>query len=193
LLWQGFMRFVLLMCVAACTSSGGDVSGTTPGGDVDIQATVSAVVTTSDGGDSSSAAHIILSTNASVCADAGATPAIDRKGSRFIAITLMDVNGSTATAPAAAGTYTIYPNTGSQPPKEALLDTGGLDDTCQLVDDEQASGQSGTVVLDSAAGGAFKGTFDVVLNTGDHITGSFDPTPCPALQALTMGSEHACQ
>jgi hypothetical protein len=185
------MRFVLLACVAACTSSGGDVSGTTPGDSVDVQATVSAVVTTSDGGDSSSEARIILSSSGSVCADAGAN--IDRKGSRFIAITLRDVSGSTASAPAAAGTYTIYPNTGSQPPKEALLETGGLDDTCQLVDDEQASGQSGTVVLDSAAGGAFKGTFDVVLNTGDHITGSFDPIPCPALQMLTMGGEHACQ
>lgn len=187
------MRFVLLLCVAACGSSGADVSGTTPGGSIDISATVSAVVTISDGADSTSEARIIMASNDSVCADAGAMPPIDRKGSRFIAITLRDVSGSTAAAPAAAGTYTIYPNTGSQPPKEALLDTGGLDDTCQSADDEQASGQSGSVVLESTSGGAFKGTFDVVLNTGDHITGSFDPIPCPALQSLTMGGEHQCQ
>ena len=90
--------------------------------------------------------------------------------------------------PVGGGTKAWIPARDEEP-----LETGGLDDTCQLVDDEQASGQSGTVVLDSASGGAFKGTFDVVLNTGDHITGSFDPIPCPALQMLTTGGEHACQ
>jgi hypothetical protein len=188
------MRFVLLACLAACTtSSGGDVGGGTPGGGVDVQATVSAVVMSTDTGDTTSEARIVLATVDSVCGDAGATPPIDRKGSRYIAIELKDVSGSTATAPTAPGTYTVYANSGSQPPKEALVLTGGFDDTCQSVDAEQAAGQSGTVVLTSASGGVFKGTFDVVLNTGGHITGSFDPVACPALQALTAASEHTCQ
>lgn len=188
------MRFVLLACVAACTSSsGGHVSGDTPGGSVDVQATVSAVVTMDDGGDASSEARIVLASTDSVCSDAAAMPVIDRKGARFISIELRDVSGSTSTAPAAAGTYTIYPNTGSQPPKEALLEVGALDDTCQPVDAEEASGQSGSVVLESAAGGVFSGTFDVVLNTGEHISGRFDPVACPALQALTAGVAHDCR
>lgn len=187
----GAMRFVLLACVAACTSSADGVSGSPPGGPVDTQATVSAVVMSSDTGDSE--ARIVISSTASVCADAGATPAIDRMGSHFISIELKDVNGSTATAPAAGGTYTVYSNSGSQPPKEALVEIGALDGTCQLVDNAQASGQSGTVVLTSASGGVFKGTYDVVLNTGDHISGSFDPVACPALQSLTTTSDHDCR
>jgi hypothetical protein len=185
------MRFALLACVAACTSSADGVSGSPPGGPVDTQATVSAVVTSSDTGDSE--ARIVISSTATVCADAGAMPPIDRKGSRFVTIELKDINGSTATAPTAPGTYTVYPNSGSQPPKEALVVTGGLDDTCQSVDADSASGQSGTVVLTSASGGVFKGTYDVLLNTGDHISGSFAPVACPALQALDASSQHNCQ
>lgn len=187
------LRFVLLGFVVACTSSSSGVSGMTPGGGFSPAATVSAAVMVSDGaGGSSGEALIVISNEDSVCGDAGATPPIERKGSRFISIALLDVNAGTSTAPAAAGAYTIYPNTGSQPPKEALLETVGLDATCQPVDADSASGQSGTVTLASVTGGVFKGTYDVTLNTGDHLTGSFDPTPCPALQSIAAATQTTC-
>ena len=185
---------VLASLVAACSSnSGGEVSGETPGGPIDLAESISASVTISDGtGDSLSSARIMLASTSGLCGDASASPPIDRKGQRFITIGLRDVAGATSTAPTAPGTYTIYPNTGSEPPKSASLDTGGFDDTCQLVDEDEASAQSGTVTLTAINAGAFSGTFDVTLNTGDHLTGTFDPQPCAQL-SVESGVEHACR
>ena len=159
----------------------------------DLADSISASVTTSDGaGGSASSARIVLASTSGLCSDASATPPIDRKGQRFIAIELRDVDGATSTAPTAPGTYTIYPNTGSEPPKSASLETGGFDDTCQQVDEDAATAQSGTVTLTAITAGAFSGTFDVTLNTGGHLTGSFDPEPCTQLAAAT-DTEHACR
>jgi hypothetical protein len=188
----------LLACafvtLAACSSSsGGAVSGTPPGGGFDLADSISASVTTSDGaGGTSSTARIMLASTSGLCSDASASPPVDRKLQRFITIDLADVTGGVSTAPTAPGTYTIYPNTGSVPPKEALLDTGGLDATCQPVDEDAASAQSGTVTLTTITGGTFSGTFDVTLNTGAHLTGSFDPEPCAQLAAAT-DVQHSCR
>ena len=189
------MRLALLASLlAACTSSGASVSGSVPGGGVDVADTISATVTVDDGtGGTSSYAQIVIGSTSGLCSDAAAAPPIDRKGAREIVIELRDIAGSQSTAPAAAGTYTIYPNTGSEPPKSASLTTVGLDNTCQTVDAQTASAQSGTVTLTTAAGGVYKGSFDVTLNTGDHITGSFDPTACPALQTAAANTDtHRC-
>lgn len=184
----------ILASLAACSSSsGGAVSGTPPGGGFDLADSISASVMTSDGaGGSASSARIVLASTSGLCSDASASPPVDRKLQRFIRIELSDVNGATSTTPAAPGTYTIYPNTGSVPPKEALLDTGGFDDTCQPVDDDDATAQSGSVTLTAITGGAFSGTFDVTLNTGGHLTGSFDPEPCAQLSAAT-DVQHTCR
>jgi hypothetical protein len=187
LLSDRLMRCVLLMVVAACTSdAGGSVTGQVPGGSFDPGATISAAVMIPDGGGE---AVIVVSSVATACSDDGAAPPIERKGSRAMTIRLMDVANGMTTTPAAPGTYTIYPNSGSQPPKEALLEMYGLDDTCQQVDAQSAQGQSGSVTLTSVAGGVFKGTFDVTLNTGDHLTGSFDPTACAALASLAANPQ----
>jgi hypothetical protein len=192
------MRVHLLFFLAGavgCGSSGGggDDAGEPPGGSFDIAGSISATVTTTDGaGDDSSAARIVLASTADLCGDAGASPVIDRKGQRFITIELRDVNGAVKTAPTAPGTYTIYPNTGSEPAKSASLIAGGLDDTCQLDDDLSASGQSGTVTLTSVTGGVYAGSYDVVLNTGEKVAGSFAPTGCPAL-ATASSDEHSCR
>jgi hypothetical protein len=183
---------VALVLLAACTSSAGGVTGQTPGGSFEPAVTLSAAVTVPDGaGGSSGEALIVLSTAASVCSDATAMPPISRKGSRSMVITLLDVNGGTTAAPTAPGSYTIYSNSGSQPPKEALFDMVGLDSGCQQVDADGAQGQSGTVTLTSITGGVFKGSFDVVLNTGDHVTGTFDPTACAGLQQVAAPTQQA--
>ena len=116
-----------------------------------------------------------------------------RKGQRYLTIELRDVNGATTTTPTAPGTYTIYPDTGSEPPKSASLLVGALDQTCQSNDADSAKAQSGTVTLATVGGGAFTGSFDVTLNTGDHLTGTFDPEPCTALAAaVTTTNQPAC-
>ena len=188
------MRLALLLAVSACASDGANVSGQLPGGGVIAGDTISATVTIDDGtGGTSSYAQIVIGSTSGLCSDVGAAPPIDRKGAREIVIALRDITGSQSTAPAAAGAYTIYPNTGSEPPKSATLSTIGFDSACQTVDAQTASAQSGTVTLTVASGGIYKGTFDVTLNTGDHITGSFDPTACPALQTATANTDtHRC-
>jgi hypothetical protein len=182
-----------MIIATACTGGGG---GTVTGpGSFQPSDTISASVTMSDGnGGTSSYAWIVLASTSGLCADAGASPPIDRKQQKFTTIALRDVAGATSTTPAAPGTYTIYPNTGSEPPKSASLSTGQLDATCQPIDASSASGESGTVTLTSLSGGVFAGSFDVTLNTGDHITGTFQPKACPQLQAsLAAGNSHTCQ
>lgn len=188
------MRLALVSLLAACTSNGATVSGNVPGGGVDVADTISATVTADDGtGGTSSYAQIVIGSTSGLCSDATASPPIDRKGAREIVIELRDIAGSQSTAPAVAGAYTIYPNTGSEPPKSASLSTIGLDNTCQSVDAQTASAQSGTVTLTSVTGGVYKGSFDVTLNTGDHLTGSFDPTACPVLNTAAANTDaHRC-
>lgn len=180
-----------LLLVTACTSAaddGGDGTGQTSGGGVDVADEISATVTTTDEGDASSHALIVLASTANLCNDAGT---VDRKGQHFITIELRDVNGATRTAPTAAGSYTIYPNTGSEPAKSASLTVGGFDNACQLDDSLAAMAQSGTVTLTSVAGGVYKGSYDVVLNSGGHLTGTFAPAACAKLATAT-DSGHTC-
>jgi hypothetical protein len=189
------MRVLICLGLVACTSSsGGGVTGDPPGGSFEPVDAIATTVTISDGaGGTSSSAWIAIATTANLCSDVSASPVIDRKNQRFITIQLSDVTGSMSTAPTAPGTYTIYPNTGSQPPKMALLTTGGFDGTCQMVDTDSASGQSGSVTLTAVSAGTFTGTFDVTLNTGDHITGSFTPEACPQLATAVAGTDsHSC-
>ncbi|HEU4614062.1 MAG TPA: hypothetical protein VFS15_18335, partial [Kofleriaceae bacterium] len=84
--------------------------------------------------------------------------------------------------------------TGEEPAKAASLTVGVLDDACQVIDDTSASGQSGTVTLTSVNAGVYAGSYDVVLNTGDHISGTFQPAACPQLaNALANPDEHTCK
>lgn len=187
---------LFMVVITGCTSNSDNTgSGQPPSGDFDAADAISATVSTSDGGgDSTSVARITLASTSNLCGDAGASPAIDRKGQHFVAIELRDVDGAVKTAPTAPGVYTIYPNTGSEPAKAASLTVGVLDDTCQVIDDTSASGQSGTVTLSSVNAGVYAGSYDVVLNTGDHISGTFQPSACPQLaDALVSPDDHTCQ
>lgn len=57
----------------------------------------------------------------------------------------------------------------------------------------RAAGTSGTVTLTSVSGNRFSGNFDLVLDSGDHVTGSFDPEECPALNtALDNSMTSSC-
>ena len=191
------MRTLLLTLALAGCTAGGSVSGQAPGGTFEPSDSISASVTTNDGaGDTASYAEIDVASTGHLCADASASPPIERKGQHYLTIQLRDVNptnGAITTAPTAPGTYTIYPNTGNEPPKSASLVVGALDSSCQPDDAHAAQAQSGTVTLTSVTGGAFSGSFDVVLNTGGHLSGSFDPEACPQLAtAVTSMQQPVC-
>ncbi len=183
------MRYVFCLFVIGCTSgSQGSVSGNLPGGGLQVADQISAVVTM----DSDSDARILLTNTMNLCQDVSAS--IDRKGEHYVMLVLHDVTATAKTAPTAPGTYTIYPNTGSEPAKSAVLTAGGFDANCQPNDAESAQGQSGTVTLSMVSGNVFAGTYDVVLNSGGHITGSFQPEACPSAAAALANSDgHSCQ
>lgn len=176
---------LLLMCIGCGGDDGG--TGPLPGGSFDIKDTIGATIDVEGDG----SLLIMLASTANLCADARAATPIDRQGQHHIAIDLLDENNGARTAPTAPGTYTIYPNTGSRPPKSASFTTGAFDSVCESDDTFDASGQSGSVIL-TALTPHFTGTYDVILNTGDHVTGSFDATPCTELQAAATNSQHAC-
>jgi hypothetical protein len=98
-----------------------------------------------------------------------------------VTILLTDFNGSTSNPPTAAGTYSVYPGTGTPPAKAAIVGVDVIDATCNHVRAQEAIGATGTVTLTSVTDNRFSGSFDLVLDSGDHVTGSFDPQDCPAL------------
>jgi hypothetical protein len=67
--------------------------------------------------------------------------------------------------------------------KEAILFIDSLNAQCAENANASATAVSGTVMLIAVGGGVYAGTFDVTLDSGDHITGSFNPTMCDQLQA----------
>jgi hypothetical protein len=165
--------FVLTVIFAACAGE----EAATPGAE-----SISAVVTT----DQDSVARIVIASTTNLCSDVRAS--IDRQNQTLITIELADVAGAATTAPTAAGTYTIYPNTGSRPAKSASLTTGRFDSACSL--DEDGSGQSGSVILTTVAAGKYAGSYDVVLNTGERVSGTFDPQVCAE---LGVSSSNTCK
>ncbi len=195
------LGLILIAVTGACTSSapggggGGGGGGSNGGTTFTPGDTISAVVTIPDGaGGSTSSAWIVLGSTSGLCADESASPPIARKNEKTVTIQLTDVNGAARTAPTVAGPYTIYPDSGSEPAHSASLTTATLDASCQPIDADAAQGQSGTVTLTSVSGNVFKGTYDVVLNTGAHITGSFSPTACQQLaNAVTSNDTPTCQ
>jgi len=63
----------------------------------------------------------------------------------------------------------------------AVVIVRSYDAECGLGSNGLASASSGTVKLTAINSDTFSGSFDVMLNSGDHVTGDFDPQPCPAL------------
>ncbi len=172
--------------VMACTTGGSGGGG--GGGGAFPADQISATVTSADTG---GRATVMLASTPRLCDDATASPPIDRAGQHYIAIDLEDVANGTTTAPIAPGAYTIYPNTGTMPAHTALLRSGDLDATCQPLGDINAD--SGTVTIASISGAAFAGSYDVVLSSGEHLTGSFAPSACAALATALATSPHRCE
>lgn len=181
------------MMLPACGGQGGSIGGSVHGKTLSINAAASAIVTTSGGGQTSGEAEIALSSDGSLCSDLGAN--VLRKNESGILLTLYDVDASNnSTAPTAPGTYTIYTQNGPPPPKSAVLLVNVLDDHCQDLTADEARAMSGSVTLGSVSGNVFAGSFDVMLDSGDHLTGSFAPDACPALQtAMSTSADPTCK
>jgi hypothetical protein len=184
-MWQ---RLLPLAVLVGCSSSStpGAVKGTIRGNDYPVVDSISAILTSF--GDS--AAMIVLSSSTDVCLPPDAQ--IQHPGETTLVIVLQDGNA----APTATGTYTAFdPSSNAPPPaKLATLYTSILTAACTNNADDQTAAVSGSVTLTSVGGGVYAGHFDVVLDSGDHITGTFNPTACGQLPAeLKSQTPPACK
>lgn len=183
-------RLLALAAIVGCSSSSassspGDVNGTIRGNAYPVADAISATVVQGFG----TAGFIVMSNSTDLCAPPDTR--IVHPGEQFFQIDLVDDKAPTGVAPTAPGIYTAFKQGGQEPPptgqppvsKGATLFTGILDAQCAGDANAQAAAVSGSVTLTAVGGGVYAGTFDVTLDSGDHITGSFNPTMCDQLQA----------
>lgn len=135
------------------------------------------------------AAAVVMTNTNDVCGDAIANTV--HPSTKYVVLTAFDVNGTTATTPVAPGTYAIFQG-GTPPAKAATFSAGMTDATCQNIATAAVEATTGTITIEAVSGNMFKGKFDVALDSGDHVTGSFDPEPCPELQSQFGDTPPAC-
>jgi hypothetical protein len=170
----------LSIWLSACaTNSPGSgsatVDGTIRGKTFTLLDAISASYTTTA---SSTAGRIVLTSTANACDDT--TKNIDHPNEYVINLIVSDMaTGETRTAPTTPGTYTITSLLSTTPPaKAAVLYTNVGDATCGYDASLSSTANTGTVVLSAVDGDQFSGTFDVMLDSGDHVLGSFEPQAC---------------
>jgi hypothetical protein len=191
-----FLPITLFLLAGACgggggSSSGGALSGTVHGQSFMIDDAVSAAVMTTASGVTIHAAAIFMASTKNLCADAMSNTVHPNEKAAVILLT--DINGTTFNTPTATGTYAVFQGSGTPPAKSAFFNVLVNDATCKDVTAQEAAGTSGTVTLTAVSGNQFSGNFDLVLDSGDHVTGSFDPEECPALNtALSNTTTSSC-
>ena len=186
-MWR--MAIVLSMLAACGGDDSGSVSGTVHGTAIPVSDSVSAAVMVNS---NQHAAAIVLTNTGDACSQL--TNRVQHPNEKVVIITVGDFANLTLTTPTAPGDYSIYQG-GAVPPKAATLQVVMTDLNCNAIDNNGAKGTSGTVKLTKVSGNLFAGSFDVLLDSEDHITGSFDPTECPAIQNAVdnQGSAASCQ
>jgi len=188
------MRTIPLLVVVSLAACGGpgSVDGKVKGQNYAVSSSASAAVTLTVATTQLHGAAIAMTSTGGLCADLGANTV--HPGQQYVTIFLSDVNNLTFSTPTVPGTYSIYQSNTSPPPKAATMSLGTYDATCQKIDSQSAAASSGTVMLDTVSGNKFAGTFDVVLDSGDHVTGEFDPQECPGIQtAINSGDQAVCK
>jgi hypothetical protein len=186
-MWR--MAIVLSMLAACGGDDAGSVSGTVHGTSIPVADSVSAAVTINS---NQHGAAILLTNTGDACGQL--MDHVQHPSEKVVIITVADYANLTLTTPTAPGTYSIYQG-GTPPDKAATLQVVMTDLNCNGVSDMGAKATSGTVTLSKVSGNTFAGSFDALLDSEDHITGSFSPDECPAIQSAidNSGSAASCQ
>lgn len=186
-MWR--MAIVLSMVAGCGGDDAGSVSGTVNGTSIPVSDSVSAAVTINS---NQHGAAIVLTNSSDACAQL--TDHVQHPSEKVVVITVADYANLTLTTPTAPGTYSIYQG-GTPPDKAATLQVAMTDLNCNPIDASSAKATSGTVTLTKVSGNTFAGSFDALLDSEDHITGSFSPDECPAIQSAVdnQGSAASCQ
>src|SRR5205823_9462575 len=69
----------------------------------------------------------------------------------------------------------------------AFVEARTTDANCAYVPGQSARATSGAVTLTRVTNGTFAGTFDVMLESGNRLTGSFEVLDCPAIGGTSDG------
>jgi hypothetical protein len=152
------------------------VTGGASGTPFTIASAASATMTDQNGG---GIATIKLTSASDACGDASAH--VQRAQAQYLDITVENQTGTTTTAPTSAGDYRVLAFPGASAQVQVVFNDATCTDTLQY----QVHAMRGTVTLAAIDTDYYAGTFDVTLTTGDHVTGSFAPEPCPALANAT--------
>ena len=166
----------LILALAACGGSSipnrasvtGKIEGTTP-----ITATNAAAVVVNSG--THPTVDVLISNAADGCnANAG-----NLKSKQVLSLGVTSFAG----APLAAGDFGVYDQQSGSIPQDTmvLVDYGSTNEGCADTTPPNTLGASGHVALSKvslAAGGSVQGTFDLLLQNGDHLKGTFDAPIC---------------
>jgi hypothetical protein len=171
------LRSAALALLAACAANAGKgtVVGSVNGATFAIKDAISAAVYV-QGSTSERVAEVMLGNDGDLCSNA----ADDSQIKSYIGVTLTMFSADTITPAGSPGDYTIGATTGNSASWNAVV----TDSMCQDVQVREAIAIAGTVTLAKIEGNAFSGSFDVTLDSGDHITGTFDPAACAGMQNL---------
>jgi hypothetical protein len=183
----------LVLALCACgggggSNGGGSVSGTVGGISFPVASAISAIGSNSQG----TAAVVAMTSGDDACTQVETNNT--HPNETIVELELLDLNetAQTTSAPTAPGTYAVYDTNGSAAPTStsvAIVFAESAGSDCNG-GTGGGNGVSGTVTLTAANAttGVYSGTFDVTFDTGDHVTGSFNPEACTALGESTSGS-----
>jgi hypothetical protein len=164
---------LLLTTIGCSTSNGGttQVMGTFGGSGFRAEDAIAYVDQATKTG------TILLTSTPNACADVSAN--ILRQNARFIRIDIFDM--AMGDAQVTAGDYlTAY--AGMLPPHMSQFRSTGTDGQCTVSHVPPPDGTgNGTVTLRSVNGTTVTGSFDVVMETAEHVIGTFEPSACPEL------------
>lgn len=162
------------VALGACTSS--NLGTATVVGNVGSAAFVAAdAIAVVD----ANSAKIVISSTPNACADI--RDHIDRANSRVLVIAVFDQDTALTT-----GNFTTSAGSGDA----ALFESNVTDAQCAVSYDPPPDGTGdGTVTLTDVTATTVTGTFDVIMENGEHVTGSFAPEECPELDNEASGSD----
>ena len=122
-------------------------------------------------------AEVVLTSTPDACTDV--RNHVARANSRVVLILVSDTDSADATL--ATGAYmTSYML--PAPARSSAFESNVTDAQCNVSYDPPPDGTGdGTVTLSSASATTVAGSFDVTLENGEHVTGTFHPTSCPEL------------
>ena len=187
-------QLALAMIVALAACGGGSSSSVTVTGTVKGQPIVAAENTSGNvtfPGTTTIIGAIAITSKTGICTAAAANKEPNSLRSVIILVGTRTAGSTSNSPPTDPGTYTV--TTSGSETKFAYVSVGQTDATCTTIDAQVAQATSGTVTLTKVSNGSYAGSFDVTLDSGDHITGTFDATNCAALNAYVNSKSGGCQ